>query len=297
MSCTSPRQATRLPNGKISFSKSSYYSGIGDLLLLPCRGCDSCLQCKQREWSFRLWAEHQTYHGKPSSFLTLTYSNEFLPPGGSVCNDHISSFIKRLKSHVRYHVSEDDACSIRYYGVTEYGTQNYRPHIHIIVFGYQFPDLVFHEKRGAHILYTSQKLSSLWPYGHSSSGSVLPQSISYVAGYCLKKSANRMVDVLQDLEEEDHRMSKRPGIGHDWILQYASDVLRDGYIVFGNSKIKIPSYFDKVLERNFPDEFLLLKQKRKEYVDELLPVDIFPILEARAKRVKSLLNLKNYRSL
>ncbi|MCE3047900.1 hypothetical protein LW137_00305 [Helicobacter sp. faydin-H23] len=63
-----------------------------------------------------------------SIFVTLTYSNEFLPSPPSVSKRELQLFLKRLRKAL-------GDKKIRYYACGEYGDTFLRPHYHLIIFG------------------------------------------------------------------------------------------------------------------------------------------------------------------
>lgn len=86
----------------------------------PCGKCFPCLVNKRSEWLLRLRTESLQHNYV--SFVTLTYSDEFLP--SELSREHLRNFFKRLRHHL----------SFKYYAIGEYGTENKRPHYHFIAF-------------------------------------------------------------------------------------------------------------------------------------------------------------------
>ena len=66
-----------------------------DGLLVPCGKCLACRIARRQEWSMRVIHELSGY--KDAVFLTLTYSDEFLPDHGSLVVADLQKFIKRLR--------------------------------------------------------------------------------------------------------------------------------------------------------------------------------------------------------
>lgn len=96
-------------------------------------GCNQCLQCRvnrRRVWTNRLMFEQEDFDC--ASFVTLTYSDEFLPKNSSLVPHHVRDFIQRLR--------RDFPRSLRYYYCGEYGDgkgeRKINPHYHIALFGY-----------------------------------------------------------------------------------------------------------------------------------------------------------------
>lgn len=92
-------------------------------------GCGRCLFCrikKRNKWTARLILENACHSS--SIFVTLTYSNEFLPSPPSVSKRELQLFLKRLRKAL-------GDKKIRYYACGEYGDTFLRPHYHLIIFG------------------------------------------------------------------------------------------------------------------------------------------------------------------
>src|SRR5688572_7925162 len=116
-----------------------------------------------------------------NAFVTLTYDDAHIPPGGRLDYPEFQRFIKRLR--------KDFAPSrVRFYMCGEYGSLYHRPHYHACLFGIDFEDRLYAATlpSGAKS-YTSDRLSRLWPLGFSSVGDVSFESAAYVARYCVQK--------------------------------------------------------------------------------------------------------------
>mgnify|MGYP001506359224 CR=1 FL=1 len=159
---------------------------------------------RSRDWAVRCVHESKLYD--ENCFLTLTYHNRFLPPDGSLCRSHLTKFFKRLRSRIDR--------PVRYFACGEYGEAFLRPHYHVILFNYNFDDKCLY-KSGKFPLYTSDMLTSLWPYGHSVVSGFSFESAAYTARYCVKKiNGNDAADHYGSRVPEFNAMSRRPGIGY-----------------------------------------------------------------------------------
>jgi len=248
----------------------------------PCGGCRSCRISKSTEWALR--CEHEMQLHVDNCFLTLTYSNDFLPLLGNtgvstLDKKAIPLFMKKLRRRVtnpddKYFISED--YRIRYYYGGEYGDKTSRPHYHVILFGFDFKDKYFPMKRpGGNFIYRSKFLEELWPYGHSSVGTATFQSAGYVARYCMKKvtgkNAQAHYQVIDsstgevfDRQPEFNDMSRRGGIGKAWFDLYMSDVYpRDEVISRAGKRFKPPRYYDGLYEHIDPYSLEVIKDKRR----------------------------------
>lgn len=153
-------------------------------------GCGQCLPCRinrRRMWTARICLEAACHAA--SAFITLTYSPEYLPKGGTLNPDDLEQFRYRL----RYQVGP-----YRYYYIGEYGTQRNRPHYHGLLFGL-VPD--------------NDWLEAFWGKGRTHVGLLTTDSAAYCAGYVTKKMTRKDDERLQGRFPEFARMSRKPGIG------------------------------------------------------------------------------------
>lgn len=164
-------------------------------------GCGQCVPCrisKKRLWAFRIYLESMLH--KSSSFATLTYSPENLPPGGTLVPKHFQDFMKRLRARI-----EVDQRKVRFFGVGEYGEQSERPHYHAILYGIS--------------PFEADLVGSCWSHGFVQLGDVNLHSAQYVAGYTVKKLTNGKDPYVQEKLNGRHpefaRMSLKPGIAAD----------------------------------------------------------------------------------
>lgn len=100
---------------------------------------------------------------------------------------------------------------IAYLATAEYGSRTHRPHYHVLIFGYNFPDRVFYKKskRGNRI-YMSNTLNRLWNNGICTVDTV--NLSAKVARYCTKYCA-------KDGRTADTFMLFSRGIGDDELMR------------------------------------------------------------------------------
>ena len=137
----------------------SYFDRNMDYQIIKCRKCNECKMQYASEWAVRCSHEYQIQ--KVASFITLTIDdtkanlfnteknlkhyckrcvngNRYIkyPINYTLCKGMLLDELKRMRDNLykRYGVK------IRYFGCGEYGANNERPHYHIIIFGYDFPD-------------------------------------------------------------------------------------------------------------------------------------------------------------
>lgn len=143
-----------------------------------------------------------------SAFVTLTYNEENLPKGNSLCKRDLQLFLKLLRKRIFPRL-------IRYYACGEYGTESLRPHYHLILFGISplEADLV----------------QRCWPRGFTCTGTAEAKSMSYVAQYVVKKMNHARNPKLMGREPEFQLMSrgreKGQGLGAGIVTRMHEQVL------------------------------------------------------------------------
>lgn len=206
----------------------------------PCGSCLSCRINKASEWALRLVHE-QAYYDK-SCFITLTYDNEHLPKNYSVQKRHLTNFFKLL----RYY-SEKQNRKIKYFGVGEYGEDNYRPHYHAIIFGIDFTE----NKVNSDNLITEGIIKQAWSNGQIHIGTVTHESAQYVAGYMLKSQQimgkKGILYYAETNREPPFKLSSQ-GIGLRFAQAEKDNIQKNNYIPFKKEKKPIPVYYRKKLD-------------------------------------------------
>lgn len=267
MTCYHPLLAYR-NEGKVVFNKPSPFAkGFN----LPCGQCIGCRLKYSQEWAIRLMHEKQMHD--ESCFLTLTMSPEYMESREnpwSLDKTEFQRFMKRLRK--RY------GKKVRYFHCGEYGEKNSRPHYHAIIFGMDFEDKELFQVRDEIRLYTSETLAKLWPYGFSTIGEVSMESCAYVARYVTKKYKGKDAEkhyVRWDpvtgegvpIEPEYATMSRKPGIGNEWLKKYKADVYPHDYVVVNKHEIRPPRYYDSLLSE---EELEKIKEKRAKELPEVI---------------------------
>lgn len=288
MACNKLIHAYRLANGQIQFHQS------GDVVADEWLACGQCMGCRlerRRQWMIRSLGESKLY-GQDNSFVTLTFDDKHYPEHGNLDYTYWQKFMERL----RYEIYPRKA---RFYMCGEYGEQKSRqygvnPHFHGVLFGVRFPDQkVFKKPKSGNTLYTSELLTRLWPFGFHTIGAVTPQTCGYVSGYCLKKMTGdiakeyyKRIDLetgeIFQLTPEFNQMSRKPGIGHDWLMRYYKDYYHPGgnsSIVVNGREQKAPRYYDKI--------YATLNQLGFEAVqyDRYLQAKLIPVTELSDERL------------
>lgn len=265
MPCYTPLKAHRIRNGVndygITFNPNS--TDIVHSLSLPCGSCIGCKKTRARDWAVRCTHEASMY--EDNSFITLTYNEENIPKDGSLNHIHFQKFMKRLRKFIK---NSDDR-KVKYFMCGEYGENYERPHYHLCLFNYRFPDeeAAGISKSGDPV-YSSKILENLWKKGYCNYGEVTFQSAAYVAGYIDKKiNGKNSKDYYGDRKPEYTTCSN--GIGKTWFQRYYSDVYpHDQVICKGKDsviKLRPPRYYDKLYEEMAPKDMEFIKQKREEH--------------------------------
>jgi len=247
---------------------------------IPCGKCRGCRVSRSQQWAIRMM--HESAMHSSSSFITLTFRDECLPPLNSICRSDMQNFFKRLRRSLSH--------PIRMFYCGEYGDKTLRPHYHACVFGEDFSaDRTKYKLTSLkHMLYNSPTLSAAWPYGHAVIGGLSFTSAAYVARYVMKKhygeNANQHYAALcpdtghplfsppdadgvlapVTREPEFAQPSLKPGIGFEWFQKYHADVYPADRCVVKGKQMRPPRYYDTLLERMNPDLFSEIKLRRKK---------------------------------
>lgn len=275
------------------FASPDKLSGIGrvnEYIEIPCGKCVGCRLSYSRDWANRCMLE-LGYH-KQSLFLTLTYNDTYLPrtyygdpetgeaqEAYTLRKRDLQLFIKRLRK------AYDQP--LRYFACGEYGSESLRPHYHLIVYGLDLTDLKYYKRNHAgDILYTSEWLSRIWSdthdqeyfkekgkypeYGYAVVGAVTWDSCAYVARYIMKKQKGDAAVVYDqfNIEPEFVLMSRKPGIGKQYYLDRAEEILhnQDIYIATekGGKSFRPPRYYDRLFDVDYPEEMEKIRLFRRK---------------------------------
>ncbi|UDN67681.1 replication initiator protein [robinz microvirus RP_93] len=244
---------------------------------LPCGRCIGCRMEKARQWGLRCLHEKKMW--EHNQYVTLTYRDECLPPGGSVCLRDIQLFMKRLRKAK----GSSKENPLRFFLGAEYGDENRRPHYHALLFNCPLFDRLYHcdNKRGEP-LYTSRELHELWSLGFVTIGEVTFDSAVYCAKYAMKKlnvtdnsspeavaRYNQRYIVYDEFGEVFERspefavMSRRPGIGAGYYSRYGDEVRAHDNVIVNGRPVRPPRFYDGRSEIADPDRFAVVKADRK----------------------------------
>lgn len=248
---------------------------------LPCGRCIGCRLERKRQWAVRLMHEAQSWRDR--WFLTLTYSDDRLPENGSLLREEVPLFLKRVRKSREVRRRNPETGRLKNYAgppiksfyCGEYGAERKRPHYHVILFGHEFADMLrVQDSKSGHLQWMSPSLDKLWQHrGGAWIGAVTFESCAYVAGYTVKKlngqrardeycrldpSTGELIDVLPEFGG----MSRRPGIGREWIERFTADVYPSDEVIVRGRSAKPPRYYDTYLEGVDPDAASAVREER-----------------------------------
>ncbi len=261
MACFSPIKGYRAPGGQVVFNPKMGWIDLP--VVVSCGQCKGCRLERSRQWAVRIMHEAQMH--EQNCFLTLTYDDEHLPEGQSLEVRDFQLFMKKLRKKMG---------PVRFYHCGEYGDQYGRPHYHACLFGVDFSEdrVVESEVRG-NKNYSSPRLDELWPGGHAVLGTLTFESAAYVARYIMKKQTGeraeehyRWIDGegnVWDRKPEYTTMSRRPGIGKEWLHKYGSDVYPSDFVVVNGKRARPPKFYDSQFELEDPLGMERIKSRRK----------------------------------
>lgn len=188
-------------------------------MIVPCGTCPFCLATKRSDWATRL--EYEARQHLVKKFVTLTYANPHLTwkHGNPQLNKaDVQKYFKRLRKA---------GAHLRYYAVGEYGSNTFRPHYHIILFGDVADDLI----------------RSAWPLGQVHIGQVTQASIMYCLGYIVNGKSWKM---SKDRVKPFSLMSRKPGLGANYLSRSMIDWHRSdrkNYVLLDGVKRHLPRYY------------------------------------------------------
>lgn len=258
MACYHPLKGYRPRVGtQIVFNVSQGYPDLQ--VEVPCGQCIGCRLERSRQWAVR--CVHEAAMHDDNCWVTLTYDR--LPTGGSLVPRDLRLFLGRLRDRQGYR-------KMRFYGCGEYGEKTHRPHYHVCLFNTKFDDVKYYKEKNGYKYYISDELENIWGHGLCVVGDLTFETAAYTARYITKKITGPAAEnhyVTEDgeiLEPEFVRMSKRPGIGHEWFKKYGPHSYERGYLVTRGKKMQPPRAYDKKFEELSPQEMRRVRGKRKQ---------------------------------
>lgn len=237
----------RLFFGKVAQKHLLEYGDLHEVVCLPCGKCVGCLCRRVADWALR--CVYESAFWDRSSFLTLTYRTPELPANRSLLKEDHQKFFKRLRQVLK---RECGVGPIRYYMCGEYGPKRGRPHYHVVLFGWDFPDRVeVPNNPGARDpVFTSPLLDRVWGKGNVIIGDVTEESAAYVARYTMKKLRGQLGKEFYAARKQVAPYTAcSKGIGRRHFERYRRDHYpSDEAVTSDGRKRPVPRYFDKLLE-------------------------------------------------
>lgn len=246
----------------------------GKGIKVPCLICMPCRINDAENWRFRLMQEME--RASSASFITLTYSDDYIVRNDSghpiLIKSDLQKFFKRLRyftseyendyktKNLSYHQTATFK-PIKYYAVGEYGGETYRPHYHTIAFN--IPKGVI------------SQLPKIWKFGFVRIDPVNRSTIGYVTKY-ITKVDSRDIERM-DLTKPFRLISK--GVGEAYVnddnrkYHQQSDSL---YTINRGHRQKIGKYLENKIhtddywkERVSEEKRSFAEQKKEEYIQKL----------------------------
>lgn len=187
--------------------------------------CGQCLPCRiarRRKWMWRQFFEGLSH--EENSFVTLTLSDVHLREHGpSVVPLVLSKWVRSLRKAIY-------PAKVRYFGVGEYGDENWRPHYHLSLFGYgEATDQTVRRYVGGKERVVGGFVHDTWGRGFVEVVPFNEVTAQYVAGYTVKKMTAKDDPRLAGLHPEFPRMSNRPGLGLAYIQAVARELVANDH--------------------------------------------------------------------
>lgn len=258
--------------------------------LINCGECIGCRLDYSRDWANRGYLEMLT--SQNAYFITLTYDNNhiFIPDQmttsqdvtytelqelewkGSLVPKDFTQFLKSLRQKVKREFGVD---GVRFIGCGEYGAraEGRRPHYHLIIYNLPLPTETFYKPRiswGKDVYYQNYFLEDVWDKGILNICEANWNNIAYTARYITEKvNGKESEDFYAALGEQKEflRSSRQPGIGRAYYDAHKFEIYKEDSILIRNKKgafwVKPPKYFDRLFEKEYPEEFAKVKAKRK----------------------------------
>ena len=250
------------------------YGYVDKAFKIPCGKCAECRAKKRSDWSNRILME-ASCHDK-NSFITLTYAPAFLPKNEigkpTLVKRHIQLFLKRLRKEL-----SKKGVFIRYYCVGEYGTKKGRPHYHLVIFGYDFPNKKVFKPNGRFIDYVDDLLAKTWTCGYHTVNVWNDSFANYISGYVTKKLKDDVSDYkFRNIEPPFHLMSRRRGLGYSFFLNNFRQF-------FGNLKLVIRKNM-KFVQISIPRQFWNWCKEKSEILYKKAHYESVKIGEAFARK-------------
>lgn len=239
-------------------------------ILTDCRYCLNCLIKKQSQLTFLAQKEQLTQYrkGNGCSFVTLTYSDEYLPINDdgyvTLKKSDVQKFLKRMRRNMEYYGCKKDF-KIVYCGeygdgshsTTQTGVSTNRPHYHLAFLGLSDTEVIKYTRK-------------LWKFGLCDVGVLTSGGLRYICKYMSKASPSKEVKALREAANvENPFICHSIGLGKQWIIEHIEKIANDGYTFNLNGKINFfPKYVCQFVQYRTGINY------RQAYVDYLRKYEI-----------------------
>lgn len=183
---------------------------------------------------------------KTAYFVTLTYSDEFIPENGLLVKEHLQNFMKRVR--------RDNVLPMKYYAVGEYGEKSLRPHYHAIMFNVRDYNII----------------TSKWDFGFIQIGQVNDASIHYVTKYVIthkSQDKSKMIPPSKIKGGNSFSLISK-GLGKSYVdnnEKWHKSGLKS-YVINNGYKQALPRYYADKMFNN--DEKEMLKNENASRMQE-----------------------------
>lgn len=262
--------------------------------LIPCGKCIGCRLEYSRQWANRGYLEAKSWEN--NYFVTITYDDEnieipeFMEDEdgityvngecpeewtGTLVPKEFTQFIKNVRQIMKREYNED---GIRFMACGEYGSETERPHYHIIFFNLNLPTETFYNPRiiNNEVYYQNTVIERAWNKGISNISTASWNTIAYTARYITKKVNGKMAKGYYESKgkvKEFFRVSRMPGIGEGYYKTHKWEIYERDEIIIKNKagtvSSKPPKFYDKLFEKDHPEEWEKIKRKRKKAGEDL----------------------------
>lgn len=223
-------------------------------LLVPCGFCHSCRSNYRDMWVERL--SHHMITEKKGISLMLSYNDDNLPSDGCVNVRDIQLFIKRFRKFF-------SDLKITYFAASEYGTENYRPHYHLLIFGIDCPFSNFGRIKLSNLI-----SKNIWKKGYCFVGELNIKTIKYTTKYVLKnifRGKTRKDFINGGLTPEFTLKSQ--GIGLEYLKTHINLYIQKACGYLRNNRI--PRYYrNKLIEFGYVDKNYFLEKYEFSLLNE-----------------------------
>lgn len=235
----------------------SHSDGTGEYMDVPCGNCYACRHSKTNMWIDRLEMEMRT-SPHPVYFITLTYDEEHVPrnsDGDRVLNIRdVQLYLKRIRKAAAPQ-------RFRYCYLGEYGGRTFRPHYHLILYGFQ-----------GNVSEARKFLKMYWNNGNIRVDYVNSNRLAYVASFHINSFVwplGRTKPFVQ--------YSRKPGIGYGYLEDYNlvkshlhANMPDCTYVNLRGQRRILPKYHrDKLWPDGFPLPFT--RKPLTEFLGEKFP--------------------------